>query len=347
MRLGTRGSALALAQSRSVAEQLERAGHGPVELVTITTAGDRDSAEGDKSRWTGALERALAAGEIDLAVHSAKDVPGELGQGLALLGAPARTDVEDVLCLDVPGDGEATASDGLPIPPPGARVDISGRHDVEQGDKFAGSLGLLAAGARVGTSSLRRAAQLRSARADLDVVAVRGNIDTRLSKLATEELDAIVLARAGLRRIGREAAIGAILDPTSFVPAPGQGTLAMQGRADDPAARAAVAAIADAPTFACLLAERALAAALDASCETPLGAWARGDDAGGLRLSAWLGLPDGSAWVADELIGARDDPESLGRDVAERMLSAGAGELLRDAQRQTPKAEPSPERSGT
>ncbi|HVR04897.1 MAG TPA: hydroxymethylbilane synthase [Solirubrobacteraceae bacterium] len=318
MRLGSRGSALALAQARSVAGQLQRAGHGPVEVVTITTAGDHDAATGDKSRWTGALERALAVGEIDLAVHSAKDVPGELGEGLVLLGAPARGAVEDVLCLAA-GDRDPTA----------------GEH--------GGGLDLLPSGTRVGTSSLRRAAQLRAARTDLEVVGVRGNIDTRLRKLAGDgratdghaadgraiaELDAIVLARAGLERIGRESEIGTVLDPTRFVPAPGQGTLALQGRAGDTDIQAAVDAIADALTFACLLTERALATALDANCDTPLGAWASDGGGGRLHLRTWLGLPDGSAWVADELVGDRDDPESLGRRVAERMLSAGAGELL-------------------
>ncbi|HUN77984.1 MAG TPA: hydroxymethylbilane synthase [Solirubrobacteraceae bacterium] len=317
MRLGTRGSTLALAQARTVAALLQDAGHGPVEIVAIATAGDRGSALGDKSRWTGALERALAAGEIDLAVHSAKDVPGELGEGLALLGAPARADVEDVLCMAAPDGDEATGGGG-------DRLRASGGEAAGDDD----CLRALSTGARVGTSSLRRAAQLRAARADLEVVDMRGNIDTRLDRLAMEELDAIVLAGAGLRRIGREAAIGVVLPPARFVPAPGQGALALQGRDDDPAARSAVEAIGDVPTLACLLAERALAAALGASCESPLGAWARADGEGRLRLSAWLGLPDGSAWVADELLGALEDSESLGRLVAERMLSADAGDLL-------------------
>ena len=162
-------------------------------------------------------------------------------------------------------------------------------------------------GARVGTSSIRRLAQLRAAREDLEVVAMRGNVDTRLRKLERGDFDAIVLARAGLQRLGREEAVGAVLDPARFVPAPGQGTLALEARAEDARVQDALAAITDADAFACLLAERALARALDASCHTPLGAHAE-PARGRLRLRAWVGLPDGSAWVSDELVGDAADP---------------------------------------
>ncbi len=307
MRIGTRGSALALAQARLVADRLEigqPAAHPvasptgsatSVELVTIATAGDEGSAGGDKARWVNALERALSAGEIDLAVHSAKDVPGELADGLSLLGAPLRAAPEDALC---------------------------GAFDLEQ----------LPPGAHVGTSSVRRAAQLLAAREDLEVVAVRGNVDTRLRKLGEGGFDALVLARAGLQRLDREAEVAAVLDPARFVPSPGQGALALEGRADDDATRAAVQAITDAKTFACLQAERAVAHALGASCNTPLGAHAIDYGCGCLHLRAWVGLPDGSAWVSDELLGGFYDPEALGRRVAERLVSAGAGDLLRRAE---------------
>jgi hydroxymethylbilane synthase len=310
MRLGTRGSALALAQARWVAGLLEAA-PGPdapaavVEVVVIATSGDRAGAASpdtaspagtapaeDKSRWVLELEAALHSGEIDLAVHSAKDVPGELGEGLELLGAPARADVEDVLCANV------------------------------------GSLDELPPGARVGTGSVRRTAQLRAARDDLTVVALGGNVDTRLRRLDEGAYDALVLARAGLQRLDREAEMDYILDPTRFVPSPGQGTLALEGRAGDEALRKAVAAITDRDTFACLRAERALAHALGASCHTPLGAWARPAGCGCLELRAWVGLPDGSAWVSDELVGGFYEPEELGRRGAERMTAAGAGKLL-------------------
>jgi hydroxymethylbilane synthase len=304
LRIGTRASALALAQTRLVADMLAGDGRERPEIVRLTTSGDRAGGRAndrvnDKSRWVDAIEDALLAGEIDLAVHSAKDLPGELARGLELLGAPARAGVEDVLC-------------GAP------------------------DLDALAPGARVGTSSIRRAAQLRAARADLDVVAIGGNVDTRLRRLAEGELDAIVLARAGLQRLEREHEIGAVLDPVRFVPAPGQGALALEARAEDEPAREAVAAILDADTSACLQAERALALALDASCHTPLGAHAQAAGCGCFGLRAWVGLPDGSAWVTDELLGGFYDPTELGGRMAERMSAAGARELLAEAERHAP-----------
>ncbi|MGA2319948.1 MAG: hydroxymethylbilane synthase [Solirubrobacteraceae bacterium] len=301
MRIGTRRSALALAQAAQVGELL-----GDCEIVSIVTSGDRGVAGADKSRWISELEDALKSGEIDLAVHSAKDLPGDLAQGLSLLGAPGRSAVEDVLC--------------------GA----SGLDQLERG-------------ARVGTSSIRRAAQLRAAREDLEVVAIRGNVDTRLGRLragAGPGPRAIVLARAGLQRLGREAEIGAVLDPRLFVPAPGQGALAIEGRAEDTRAREAVAEITNPDTFACLLAERALARELGASCHTPLGAQAfryhgetrPGPGRRGLCLRGWVGLPDGSAWASDEELGDAADPEALGRTLAARLLAAGAREILSRAQ---------------
>jgi len=302
MRLGSRGSPLALAQARLVADLL-----GGAEIVTVRTTGAAGDPPGageivtqrttgeatDKSRWVNGLERALIEGEIDLAVHSAKDVPGELAPGLELLGAPPRAAAEDALC-------------GAP------------------------SLESLPQGARVGTTSLRRAAQLRAAREDLVVVEVAGNVDTRLRKLREGACDALVLARAGLQRLGREDAIGAVLDVARFVPAPGQGTLALEGRAGDETTRVAVEAIGDGDALACLLAERAVARALGASCNTALGAYARPAGCGCLEMRAWVGLPDGSAWVRDEVVGGFYDSAELGGRLAERMRGVGAGELLRD-----------------
>jgi len=290
MRLGTRRSALALAQAEMVASLL-----GGAELVPLATGGDAGAGAEDKSRWVDGLERALLDGEIDLAVHSAKDLPGELAPGLELLGAPARAGAEDALC----------GAEGLAALPPGARV---------------------------GTSSLRRVAQLRSARPDLDVVPLRGNVDTRLAKLAApgEDLDAIVLARAGLQRLGREGEATSLLDAAHFVPAPGQGALALEGRAGDEAAAAAAAQISDAPTLAALLAERALARRLGADCHTPLGAHAVAQG-GGMLLRGWVGLPDGSAWAGDERAGEQARPDELGERVAERLRAVGAAELLDSA----------------
>jgi hydroxymethylbilane synthase len=284
VRIGTRGSALALAQAGQVADML-----GGAELVTITTAGDRGERGGDKERWVKELELALLAGEIDLAVHSAKDVPAVLPDGLVLAGAPARADARDALC-------GASALDELPP------------------------------GARVGTSSLRRTAQLRALREDLDVTELRGNVDTRLRKLAGGDYAAIVLALAGLQRLGRSDAADAVLDAGAFVPAAGQGVLALEARAGDDDARAAVEAITDEETMACLAAERALVRALDADCHTPVGAHATRDAGGLMTLRAFVGRADGSGWARDELSG--DEPGALGAEVAQRLLAAGAGELL-------------------
>ncbi|MDE3070288.1 MAG: hydroxymethylbilane synthase [Acidobacteriota bacterium] len=300
MRLGTRGSALALAQAELVAARL-------AEAEVIRTADlyedaeameSRRGADADKSRWVSHLERALLDRRIDLAVHSAKDVPGELADGLSLLGAPARGAVEDVLV-------------------------------------GAAGLEALAPAARVGTASLRRAAQLRAARADLEVVALEGNVDTRMRKLrdGPEELDAIVLARAGLDRLGVEPGPMAVLDPARFVPAPGQGVIALEGRLGDRDAEAAAGSLGDHVTLACLTAERAVARAIGASCEAPFGAHAAAPDGeeGPIHLRAWAGLPDGSAWIMDELGGELAAAQALGLAVAERMRAAGAADLLAEA----------------
>jgi hydroxymethylbilane synthase len=281
MRIGTRGSALALAQAAWVAARL-----GPgAQLVIITTPGDRGLAVGDKSRWVSALEQALLEDRIDVAVHSAKDVPAELAPGLELVAIPEREDARDAIC-------------------------------------GAESLSSLPPGARVGTSSVRRAAQIRAVRDDLDVVPVRGNVDTRMRKLAANEFDAIVIAIAGLQRLGRSAEAGGLLD---LVPAPGQGALALEARAET---SDRFADLVDPEASACVRAERQLVHALGASCETPVGARAVALSDGQLQLDAWAGMPDGSAWLADRLSGPAD---ALGRVVAERMLSAGAAELLRRA----------------
>jgi hydroxymethylbilane synthase len=295
VRVGTRGSALALAQARWVAERL------PVEaeLVPITTSGDRGAGSGgalrsggDKARFVKEIEEALLAGEVDLAVHSAKDLPGELPEGLAIVGVPERADPRDALC-------------------------------------GAASLRELPDGAVVGTGSLRRRAQLLALRSDLDVRGLRGNVDTRLRRLADGDYDALVLALAGLARLGRAAEGGALPE---LVPAPGQGCLALEARAADPAAVAAAEAVTDRWALVALTAERALVAELEATCRTPMGAHAELRD-GQLALSAFAGLPDGSEWVRDHLEGDPGDPSALGREVAGRMLAAGAERILREAER--------------
>ena len=273
IRVGTRGSALALAQAEWVGSRLGV----EYELVKIDAAGPL----GDKSRWVSELERALLDGDIDVAVHSAKDVPAELADGLSLVAIPAREDPRDAIC-------------------------------------GAASLGDLAGGARVGTSSLRRAAQILATRDDLEVVDVRGNVDTRLRKLAEGQFDALVLAAAGLHRLGLRP--DGVLD--ELVPAAGQGALALEARPG----RVEVAALTDPGATACVLAERALTRALGASCNTPVGAFARVVEGGGeVELTGWVGRADGSAWVRDVL---RGPAAEVGGAVAERLLAVGAAELL-------------------
>jgi hydroxymethylbilane synthase len=281
IRIGTRGSALALAQSRWVAERIA----DDTALVTITTAGDRGASLADKSQWVAELEQALLQQRIDLAVHSAKDVPAELAEGLELVAIPDRADPRDAIC-------------GAP------------------------SLQALPAGARVGTSSLRRKAQLRAVREDIDVIDMRGNVDTRLRKLAAGECDALVLAVAGLRRLGHEP--DGTLD--ELVPAAGQGALALQARTCDEHVRTCTRSVRDEQTTTCVLAERELTRRLQASCNSAVGANARPAGTGHLELRAWVGLSDGSAWISDRLNGR---PGGLGSAVAERMLSVGAAGMLR------------------
>jgi hydroxymethylbilane synthase len=287
IRVGTRGSALAIAQAAWVAERLPE----EAELVPIITAGDRAEGEGDKSRWVSELERALFADEIDLAVHSAKDVPADLPEGLELVAIPERADAWDAIC-------------------------------------GAGSLDELAAGARVGTSSLRRTAQIRAGWPELEVVPIRGNVDTRLRKLADGECDALVLALAGLQRLGRASEAQGVLD--RLVPAAGQGALAVESR---PGAvpPEALSRLSDADATACLGVEREVVRALRASCRTPLGVHGR-TSGSELQLSAWLGLPDGSHWISDRITG---DHATVAAELVERLVSVGAEELLRAAESAT------------
>jgi hydroxymethylbilane synthase len=261
---------------------------GGAELVEITTTGDRVRAAGDKSRFVKEIEEALLAGEVDLAVHSAKDVPGVLPDGLEIAAVPPRADPRDVLC-------------------------------------GAESIAALEPGARVGTASIRRRSQLLALRPDLEIAELRGNVDTRLKRLADGDYDAIVLAAAGLERLGVPRNEGLTdLNLGDVTPAPGQGCLALEIRSDDSAARRAVEAISDPLAFACLAAERDCVIALDATCDTPIGVLAECDDPQHIRIRAYAGAPDGSSWIRDELEAGRD----AGRLLAERLLSAGVAEIL-------------------
>lgn len=282
LRLATRGSALALAQAGQVADLL-----GGAELVTASSDGE----PGDKSRFVRGVERVLLAGGADVGVHSAKDLPGEMPDGLEIAAVPAREEPADVWI----GAG--------------------------------GSLEDVPEGARVGTASLRRRAQLLAARPDLRVEELHGNVDTRLRKLAEGELDAIVLAAAGLRRLGREAEIGFAIPTARMVPAAGQGALALQVRAGDGAAVAALASVGDADALRELTAERAAVALLEAGCATPIGVHAQVDGER-LRIEVFVGLPDGSEWLRDRVEAEAAEPAAAGVLLAERLLSAGARDIL-------------------
>jgi len=283
MRLATRGSALALAQAELVAAAL-----GGAEVVIVRSA---DGDIGDKARFVRGVERALLEDDAELGVHSAKDLPGELAEGLELVGAPGREDPSDAFV------GEA------------------------------GSLAEVSEGARIGTSSLRRRAQLLAARPDLDVVELHGNVDTRLARLADGGMDGIVVATAGLSRLGRQSAISFRFAAEDMVPAPGQGCLALESRAGDAAAAGAAGRISDRGALIELTAERAAVAALEASCNTPVGISARaGVD--GLGVTGFAGLPDGREWVRDQVSGDPEQPAALGEALAERMAAAGAREIL-------------------
>jgi hydroxymethylbilane synthase len=291
LRLGTRGSALALAQAKLVAKQL-----GGAEIVPIKTSGERGEAGGDKARFVRAIEQALLIGEVDLGVHSAKDLPTDLPDGLEIAGVPERADPRDAFVGHV------------------------------------NSLGECPEGSRIGTSSLRRRAQILALRPDLEVVALRGNVDTRLDRLEAGDFDGLVLAAAGLHRLGRAEEMAFPIEPDELIPAPGQGALVIEARHSEDRPVTAAESITDRGALGTLSAERALVAALDASCNTPLGAIATLEHGGLMRLRAFCGLPDGSEWLRDEMEVDASDPEGLGRSLAERMKSAGAAELLQRAE---------------
>jgi hydroxymethylbilane synthase len=282
IRIATRGSALALAQAEQVAELL-----GGAELVEVSSDGE----PGDKSRFVRGVERALLEGEAEIGVHSAKDLPAELPDGLAIAAVPARED---------PADAWIGAGASLENVPEGARV---------------------------GTASLRRRAQLLAARPDLEVSELHGNIDTRLRKLAEGELDAIVLAVAGLRRLGRQAEVSFAIPAGSMTPAAGQGSLVLQIRAGDEKAAAAIAPLGDEAALRELTAERAVVTLLEATCATPIGVRAK-VDGDRLLADAFVGLPDGSEWVRDHVEGDATEPSAVGTELAERLVGAGARDIL-------------------
>lgn len=317
IRIGTRGSALALAQAGTVAAQLEAAG-ARVEIVTVVTPGDRSSApiaEIGIGVFTSALRDALAAGEVDVAIHSYKDLPTAPDPRLSLAAVPPRQDPRDAL----------VARDSL-------------------------TLGELPAGSRVGTGSPRRAAQIQALGLGLEIVPIRGNVDTRIRKVHDGELDAVVLARAGLARLGRLDVITEVLDPIQVLPAPAQGALAVECRVDDVDTEHLLQSIVDdAATRAAVAAERALLAALEAGCQAPVGALAdvvEDLDANdkvvhrlslrGVAAANWTAGSQAEGPAVDLIrasaTGDLTEGEQLGRALAAELLELGAGALAGDEQ---------------
>jgi hydroxymethylbilane synthase len=298
LRIATRKSQLALWQAEHVAALLRAAHRGlGVELVPIVTQGDRIqdrtlAAIGGKGLFIKELEVALEQGRADIAVHSMKDLPGDLPEGLAIAAVLERADARDALL---------TAS--------------------------AGSLAQLPRGARVGTSSLRRQAQLLAARPDLKVETLRGNVDTRLRRLDAGEMDAVVLACAGLIRLGLESRISVRLDPKICLPAVAQGVIGIECRGADSRTLKLVSVLDHRETRIAMDAERAFAHRLGGSCQSPIAAHARLEGQH-LRLEGLVAEPDGSRVLRDTMSGGIDDPAALGARLAERILAAGAGPLL-------------------
>ncbi|MEU7142504.1 hydroxymethylbilane synthase [Nocardia sp. NPDC046473] len=302
-RIGTRGSLLALTQSGTIRDALVAAGH-EAELVVVKTLGDLSSEPVQQigvGVFTSALRDELAAGNIDIAVHSYKDLPTAQDPRFTIAAIPPRQDPRDAL----------VARDGL-------------------------VLGELPAGAKVGTSAPRRASQLRALGLGLDIVPLRGNLDTRLRKVSDGHLDAVVVARAGLARIGRLDAVTEALEPVQMLPAPGQGALAVECRCDDTELIEALTALDDAATRASIIAERALLAELEAGCTAPIGALAEVvesiDEDGRifdeLSLRGCAAAVDGSDVVRASVVGAPANADELGRALARELLDMGARELL-------------------
>jgi hydroxymethylbilane synthase len=306
LRLGTRKSLMATTQSQGVADTLsELTGHA-VELVGVTTQGDVSKALlaqiGGTGVFVNALRDKVLSGEVDFAVHSLKDLPTSGTPGIVLAATPARDDPRDALCC-------------TPMATP---------HHPRGGPS---KLADLPRGARIGTGSPRRVAQLRALRPDLEIVPIRGNADTRLRKVSDGELDAVVLAHAGLKRIGRLDAVGEVFDPDQMLPAPGQGALALECRADRDDLRALLGTVDDAATRRAVTAERTVLAVLEAGCSAPVGTYAAEVDER-LHLTATVAAYDGSRQVRLSASGHPDDAERLGRDLAARLLAQGADQLM-------------------
>ena len=302
VRIGTRGSLLAKWQAEYVRKRIFQATGVETEIVIIKTTGDSMqqapfSQIGGKGVFIKELEEALLDEQIDLAVHSVKDIPTDVPGRLCFPAVCRREDVRDAL---IGGKGETL---------------LKLRH-----------------GARVGTSSLRRASQLRHARPDLDIREMRGNVDTRLRKVDSGEYEAIVLAKAGLDRLGMSGRISEVLSPDVCMPAVGQGAIAVQGRLKDAEISDALAPLDDNETRQSIVAERALLGALQGGCQVPMGAWAR-FERNELAMDAVVCSPDGSSYIRQRASGPADQPRELGQRLAGLLIDAGAGTILEEVYR--------------
>ncbi|MGH9781119.1 MAG: hydroxymethylbilane synthase [Candidatus Acidiferrales bacterium] len=302
LRIGSRGSKLALWQAEHIRRRLARECGAESEIVVIKTSGDNFQVApvaeiGGKGIFIKEIEDALLDHRVDIAVHSMKDVPTSAPRGLCFPAVTKREDPRD--CL------------------------------VSRGNE---SLAELTCGARVGTSSLRRQSQLRYFRKDLQVVEMRGNVDTRLRKLESEEFDALVVAKAGLDRLGLSDKIAEVIAPEIILSAVGQGALAIEARAGNEVLREMLASFDDSETRAAVTAERALLAELEGGCQVPLGAWGR-IKSGELHLDARVLAADGSECIARSASGSAANPEEIGRRLARELLDAGADQLLKLAGR--------------
>lgn len=311
LRLGTRGSQLALYQARTVARLIREAGGPDSEIVVIKTSGDRLqeaplSEAGGKRLFVKELEDALLAGTIDFAVHSSKDMPSVLPEGLTIAGVLPREDPRDAVVLP------------------------AGRPSPESLDELKTMLG---ATPTIGTSSVRRIAEMRRLWPEAQFVAIRGNLDTRLRKLDAGGYDCLVLAAAGLRRLEFADRISLAIDPDAATPAPGQGVIAVEIRAGDETTRRAVAPITEPNAWAALAAERAVVERLGGGCQTPIGALTLPLGGGRLRLTASVLTLDGRRIVRATAEGSEADPRALGTTVAEQLIADGAMEILDEVRR--------------
>jgi len=296
--VGTRGSQLALWQANYIKDMVEEITGLPVEIKTIKTTGDKIldvplAKVGGKGLFTKELEVELIAGDVDLCVHSMKDVPTDLPPGLVIAGIPKREDARDIM------------------------ISATGIGFTE-----------LPEGARVGTSSLRRIAHVRSLRPDIEIVDVRGNLDTRMRKAEDGELDAVILAAAGIRRLGWGDRITTYLSTDIMISAVGQGAVGVEIREDDLYMAEVCALLTDPATMVCVTAERVVMNRLEGGCQVPIGAYCRYDEDGSLLLDAMVGSVDGSTILRVTQRGSDSDPEALGEKVVAELREMGADEVL-------------------